>query len=166
MTSQFSQQITLTIPRGWWLIVLIVALLLIAWFIWEPTHRPIVIFISSIFAALGVLLNALNGMHLRRMQLETAQQLQESRQQEQNARRINESIAFIRFWNDPEFYLIQSTCWVAVRAFEGKTAQEQRRMAKETAEHNNAIVAALNFMELMGMADQLEITEGCAQFAR
>lgn len=103
----FTKRVAITIPSWIGLILILGAIGLIVWFIAAPSHRSVVIFITSLAAAFGLMLNAINGIFTRQAQTEQAERLLQTQgtQAAETIRqyRRHEALDFMKRWNDPQF---------------------------------------------------------------
>lgn len=132
------RSVSVKIPSGAGIGLILAAAGLVAWFLLVPSQRPTVIFVASVAAALGILLGAINAIGVRG-------------EQERHARR-QESFDYMKRWLDPELTKLR---W-EVRV--GLAETDSLVTASSPEELQTKVQLVLNFFEAMA----IEIDEGAA----
>ncbi len=145
MHPRISSPVTLHLPSGTGLVILLAVLVLVLWFVRVPANRPVIVFIASIVGAAALLINTLNTISMR--------EAQDVRS------RVAESFSLIRMWNDPNFSQTKSHCFSIPRRIEHMAAEEQMRIIRENQETEQAVVEVLNFCEMIGLASHEEFVD-------
>ncbi len=169
----FTKRLTLVIPWGIGLLLVIVALGLIAWFWLVPSDRPVVVFIGSVIAAFGVILNAINGIYSREAEekhleltLNTQREhlertLDVQQQQASDARsdsKRKEAFEYMRRWNDP-VSLEKYSQAVVFLADKSLSYVEKRKKLEQDLALRYAVFGLFNFFEEMELSMQNGMAE-------
>ncbi len=151
----FFRPIPLMVPGGVGVVLVAATLGDVLWYVFVPEHRTALIFATSVAAAFGLLLNAVNGIFMRQAQAEESDRtIREAR--------AREAFDFMKRWNDPQFAQLRTEINVGI------DANEKFVNLDTPAEIRTRAHLILNFLEMLAIAYWREQIDGdmCKDFFR